>query len=441
MKAADIMTSPVVSVSPDAPIRQVAALLSERGISGVPVLEDERLVGLVSEADLLRRRRTGPRARCASDVMVQAVVTVSADTPVAAVAALLEERGFKRVPVLEQGRLVGIVSRSNLLQALALSPEEEHDDDEGIRAALLADLERQPWWAHDSNVIVAGGVVHFWGARHDGEPREAAAATARAIAGVRRVEDHRFPAREPRLPLAQVRLAAERGHSRHGWVDAWHSFSFGNYCDPAHDGYGPLRAINEKRVQPGKGSTTYGLRDVEVVTYMLEGALGYDDSLNGAASLLPGSVQCLSAGSGVRFSETNTGESPCRFLQIWIEADRAGLPASCSRADLPGPARRGRLRLVVSPDGVDGSLRINQDVRIYAGLFDGGERAQVEVGPARLAYVHAARGAITARGEALGEGDGLAGSAGPLVLERGRAAEVLVFDLPEASADAAAKAR
>jgi quercetin 2,3-dioxygenase len=411
VKASDIMTSPVVSVGPDASLRQVAALLSERRISGVPVLEDERLVGLVSQADLLRRRRSGAQAGRARDIMTHEVMTVSADTPVAEVAALLEGYGIKRVPVLEEGRLVGIVSRSNLVQALAVQGplEETQSDDDAIRAALLAALERQPWWGSESNVIVAGGVVHYWGATRSEDLRAAACAIAQSIPGVRRVEDHRFTVRERPVstgPAGEIRRASQRGHSKHGGVEAWHSFSFGNYYDPARMGCGPLRAINEKLVRPGAGSTTYGLRDVEVIAY------------------------------GVRFSETNGSESQAsRFLQIWLEPDRLGVPASYEHRQFSADSKRGRLCLIASPDGRDGSLRINQNALLHAALFDGPERAQLEVAPGRLAYAQVACGAITVQGQALGAGDGFACAGGTIALEEGRNAEVLVFDLPHQASD------
>lgn len=433
MKASDIMSAPVVSVSAEASVRDVAAVLSEQRVSGVPVVENGRLVGLVSEADLLRQR--DPPGRRARDVMSPEVVTVTADTPIAKVAALLEERGFRRVPVVEAGALVGIVSRANLVQALAVDRAGEGDpaDDDAIRRALLRDLGREPWWVHEANAIVVDAVVHLWGPRHAAEPLDAAAARARGISGVRRVEDHRYPVGEAAAPRARapwLRRAGERGHSRHGWVDAWHTFSFGNYYDPAQAGCGPLRAVNEKRVRPGKGFTSYGLRDVEIVTYLLEGMLEYEDSLDERGTLLPGTVQCLSAGSGVRFSERNGGDSACRFLQFWIEAQRTGVPAACGRRHFPAEAKRGRLALVVSPDARGGSLRIEQDVCIYAGLFEGSEQAKLEVAPGRLGYIHVVRGELAAAGHRLGAGDGLLMPAGPVALRDGRDAEVLAFDLP-----------
>jgi CBS domain-containing protein len=223
MKASDIMTAPVVTVEPDTSVRDIAELLFERRISAVPVLEEGRLVGLVSEADLLHRREIGtdhvPRsgswwlrlfsadrtpeeyvkshARRAREIMTRDVTTVAPDTPVAQIATLLETRGIKRVPVMHGGRLVGIVSRSNLVQALAVKPVPEAarpQADDAIRASLLAELEHQPWWRRQvaANVVVTDGVVHYWGTLDSEDQRDAARIAAENIPGVRRVEDHRF---------------------------------------------------------------------------------------------------------------------------------------------------------------------------------------------------------------------------------------------------------
>jgi redox-sensitive bicupin YhaK (pirin superfamily)/CBS domain-containing protein len=437
MKANDIMSSPAITVPPEASVPEIATLLAERRISGVPVVEDDRLVGLVSEADVLRRARLGGRARRARDIMTHEVQTVSPDTPVEQIAALLEERAIKRVPVVQEGKVVGIVSRSNLVQALAVRalPLGPHpQDDEAVRAELLSRLEGMPWWRRgESNVLVDDGVVHLWGRVYSGQKREAARAIAERIPGVRRVEDHRFTVHGlPSVrPEPQIRRASERGHSNYGWVDSYHSFSFGDFHDPAYTGYGPLRAINEKIVQPAKGSTTYGLSDIEVVTYMLRGALGHENSLDDSTILSAGGVQCLSAGSGVRFSEANGSPSePSHFLQIWLEPNTVGLPASYAHTHFTVESKRGRLQAIVSSDARDGSLHMRQDAVLYAGLFDGAERAQLEIPPARLVYVHVARGALSVQGRALGPGDGFATSGGTIVLERGRDAEALVFDLP-----------
>jgi hypothetical protein len=230
--------------------------------------------------------------------------------------------------------------------------------------------------------------------------------------------------------MSELRRAAERGHANHGWLDSWHTFSFADYYDPRHMGYGPLRVINEDRVQPGAGFGTHGHRDMEIITYVLEGALAHKDSMGNASTIVPGDVQRMSAGTGVRHSEYN--HDPARvthFLQIWIEPDRTGITPSYEQKRFDGPEKRGRLRRVASPGGRDGSVSLQQDAFLYAGLFDGPERAELEIPAGRKSCVHVARGSITVNGEALGTGDALMG-AGALVLEKGQAAEVLVFDLP-----------
>jgi quercetin 2,3-dioxygenase len=447
MKAADIMSAPVISVPPEASGREIAGLLSERRISAVPVLEGERLVGLISESDLLRRRALGAMSRRARDLMTSEVVTVAPETPVEEIAALLQERAIKRVPVMQAGRVVGIVSRSNLVQALAVKalPQALHpEEDEAIRTLVLSRLEgSRGWRPAESKVMVDDGVVHYWGPAGSEQERAAARAAAERIPGVRRVEDHRV--RAPRRPAAgapQVRPASERGYSKQGWMESYHSFTFGNYYDPSYTGYGPLQAVNENLIQAGKGSTTYGLRDIEVITYVLDGALAHEDTLDHSAILRAGSVQCVSAGSGVRFQEANCSPSaPSHFLQMWLEPDRIGLPASSACRHFPEEAKRGRLQLIVSSDAREGSLLMRQDALIYVGSFDGTQRAQLEILPNRLAYTHISRGAITVQGRQLGPGDGLASAGGILVLERGRNAEVLVFDLPDAAPAAAISAR
>jgi redox-sensitive bicupin YhaK (pirin superfamily) len=445
MNASDIMTTPVIGVFPDMPVRDIAALLSERKISGAPVLEGGRLVGVISGADLLRHRRLGGRAR---DVMTHEVQTVAPDTPVERIAAVLERHGIKRVPVLRAGRVVGIVTRSNLVQALAVRalPEAPHpEDDQEIRSQLVASLGATPGWRPgESNVVVDDGVVHFWGKIEGGEGRAPARAAAEGIAGVRRVEDHRLDAgtRDAQDRGPQVRRASERGHSKHGWVDSYHSFSFGNFYDPAHTGYGPLRAINEKFIQPAKGSTTYGLCDVEIVTCVLDGALSHENSLDDRTVLSAGDVQCMSAGSGVRFSETSHDPSRVtHLLQIWMAPDSIGQPAAYAHRRFAPQSRQGRLRTIASSDARDGSLRLRQDAVLYAGLFDGAQRAQLEVAAERLVYVHVARGTITAHGRELGAGDAMAMPGAAILFEHGRDAEVLVFDLPREASTAVIIAR
>ena len=229
------------------------------------------------------------------------------------------------------------------------------------------------------------------------------------------------------------RPAAERGHANHGWLDSWHSFSFANYFDPKHMHWGPLRVINEDRVQPGRGFGTHSHRDMEIVSYVLEGALGHQDSMGNQSSIVPGEVQRMSAGTGVTHSEFNHAKDGLtHFLQIWFLPARQGLTPSYEQKTYPDAEKRGRLRLVVSPDGRDGSVTIHQDARMYSGLFDGDEAASHDVAPGRLAYVHLVRGAATVNGRALTAGDALLYKDEPKVtIAHGDQAEVLVFDLPE----------
>jgi len=231
--------------------------------------------------------------------------------------------------------------------------------------------------------------------------------------------------------MAELRRAGERGHANHGWLDSYHSFSFADYHDPRHMGFGPLRVINEDRVQPGTGFGTHGHRDMEIITYVLEGALAHEDSMGNGSTIVPGDVQRMSAGTGVRHSEYNHSKSGAtHFLQIWIEPKRTGIPPSYEQKHFEPQAKRGRLRVIASPDGRDGSVSMNQDALIYAGLFDGEEKARLELAPGRKGYVHVARGKLSVNGQALGAGDALKTDDGPLALENGRSAEVLVFDLP-----------
>jgi len=228
-----------------------------------------------------------------------------------------------------------------------------------------------------------------------------------------------------------LRRADERGQADHGWLYAQHSFSFGDYMDPNHMGFGPLRVINEDRVAPGRGFATHGHRDMEIVTYVLEGQLAHKDSIGNGAVILPGDVQRMSAGSGIRHSEVNPSlTEPVHLLQIWIMPTQEGIEPGYEQTHFEAAEKRGRLRLVASPDGRDGSVTIHADASIHAGLFDGDESAEVALNPARKAYVHVARGSIEVQGQALSQGDAikLEGES-VLTLARGQGAEVLVFDL------------
>ena len=232
--------------------------------------------------------------------------------------------------------------------------------------------------------------------------------------------------------MISLRPARERGHANHGWLDSWHSFSFAGYHDPEHVHWGPLRVINEDRVAPGQGFGTHGHRDMEIISYVLEGALGHKDSMGHAASIVPGEVQRLSAGTGVTHSEYNhsaTGET--HFLQIWIIPRTLGVQPGYAQKTFTDADKRGRLRLIASGDGAEGSVPISQDARLYAGLFDGDEAAELAIAPGRLAYVHLVRGELEVNGHRLQAGDALKFRDEPRVrVAAGSGAEVLVFDLP-----------
>jgi redox-sensitive bicupin YhaK (pirin superfamily) len=224
-------------------------------------------------------------------------------------------------------------------------------------------------------------------------------------------------------PVNTIRPGNQRGHADHGWLESFHSFSFADYFDPEHVEFGPLRVINEDRVAPGGGFGTHPHRD---------GRLAHRDSMGNGSEIRPGDVQRMSAGSGVRHSEFNaSSEETVHFLQIWIQPDVQGIPPSYEEKHFPDEEKRGRLRLIASPNGAAGSVSIHQDVHLYAGLFDGAERAVHALGQDRRSYVHLARGAALINGVHLLAGDALKVTAAPEVtVERGEGAEVLLFDLP-----------
>jgi len=229
-----------------------------------------------------------------------------------------------------------------------------------------------------------------------------------------------------------TRRSQDRGHADHGWLNSYHSFSFAEYFDQDHVEFGPLRVLNEDRVAPGQGFGTHGHRNMEIISYVLEGELAHQDSLGTGSTIRPGDVQRMSAGSGVRHSEFNASRTnPVHFLQIWIQPNVRGVAPSYEEKKFSADEKRGRLRLVASPDRAEGSVLIQQDARVFAGLFDGKESAELVIGPGRRAYAHVARGAITVNGVALQAGDALMlTDSGQLTLRHGRDAEVLVFDLP-----------
>jgi redox-sensitive bicupin YhaK (pirin superfamily) len=238
--------------------------------------------------------------------------------------------------------------------------------------------------------------------------------------------------------MITLRKSADRGHARHGWLDSFHSFSFADYHDPAHMGVGNLRVINEDRIAPGTGFGTHGHRDMEIISYVLDGELAHKDSMgNGEAGganagvIRPGDVQRMSAGTGVRHSEFNHAQSQTtHFLQIWIIPDRAGIAPSYEQKHFDAASRRGQLRLVAAPGGRDGAVAIHADATLSAGLFDGAERAELALDPQRIAYVHLVRGSLRVNDHPLTAGDAARlDRETRLVLESGEGAEVLVFDL------------
>jgi redox-sensitive bicupin YhaK (pirin superfamily) len=232
--------------------------------------------------------------------------------------------------------------------------------------------------------------------------------------------------------MLQIRKSEERGVANHGWLNSRHTFSFGHYHDPAHVGFGPLLVINEDRVAPGQGFGTHGHRDMEIISYVLDGALEHKDSMGTGSVLHYGDVQRMSAGSGVRHSEFNHSPSAgVHFLQIWIQPNVTGIAPSYEEKHYTPESKQGQLRLIASSDGRDGSVLIHQDAALYASLLDGADRLEHALGSGRTAYVHVIRGDVTVNGTALHGGDALKISAETLVtLEQATKAEVLLFDLP-----------
>jgi quercetin 2,3-dioxygenase len=232
--------------------------------------------------------------------------------------------------------------------------------------------------------------------------------------------------------MLEVRRSAERGYFDHGWLKSHHTFSFADYHDPAWIAYGPLRVINDDRVAPGQGFGKHGHRDMEIITYILEGELEHQDSMGNGSIIRVGDVQRMSAGTGVTHSEFNPSDKQeVHLLQIWIHPEVTRLAPSYEQKRFAAADKRGRLRLIASHHGEDGSVVIHQDARLYAGLFDGAERADLPVSAGRRAWLQVARGAIAVGATRLQAGDG-ARTAGPaqLQLHDGAQAEVLVFDLP-----------
>jgi redox-sensitive bicupin YhaK (pirin superfamily) len=231
--------------------------------------------------------------------------------------------------------------------------------------------------------------------------------------------------------MIELRPAAERGHANHGWLDANHSFSFADYYDPRHMGFGPLRVLNDDRIGAGAGFPTHGHRDMEIVTYVLDGELAHKDSMGNGSVIRPGDVQRMSAGTGVMHSEFNhSNTQETHLLQIWIEPKFRGTAPGYEEKHFDANGKRGQMRLIASSDGSEGSVTVNQDIKLYAGLFDGAEEASVGLAQGRRAYLHVARGEVQANGMVLKAGDAL-----KIVDEKeirisgGKDAEVLLFDL------------
>ena len=231
--------------------------------------------------------------------------------------------------------------------------------------------------------------------------------------------------------MLTLRRSAERGLADHGWLKSHHSFSFAEYFDPQHMGWGNLRVINEDRIAPGTGFGTHGHRDMEIISYVLSGELAHQDSMGNVKGIPPGDVQRMSAGSGVRHSEFNHAQGQTtHFLQIWIEPNVRGIAPSYEQKTVPESAKRGQLALVASPEGAEHSVKIHADARLYAGLFDGAESAELALAPQRKGYVFVVRGQLQLNGQVLGQGDAALLQNEPLLqLSQGQGAEVLVFDL------------
>ena len=231
--------------------------------------------------------------------------------------------------------------------------------------------------------------------------------------------------------MMQIRRSKDRGHADHGWLKSHHSFSFAGYHDPAWMGWGNLRVINEDRIAPGTGFGTHGHRDMEIISYVLQGNLAHKDSLGNVKGIPPGDVQRMSAGTGVMHSEFNHAQGETtHFLQIWIEPRERGIAPGYEQKTFADAEKRGRLRLVASTDGAEGSVRMNADAALYAGQFSAAETAELPLDPARKAYVHLVRGVLSVNGQPLRGGDAaLLQGESAIRLSDGDDAEVLVFDL------------
>ena len=231
--------------------------------------------------------------------------------------------------------------------------------------------------------------------------------------------------------MLTLRKSQDRGYADHGWLKSYHSFSFAGYHDPAHMGWGNLRVINEDRIAPGTGFGTHGHRDMEIISYVLSGSIGHKDSIGTGSSIPPGDVQRMSAGRGIQHSEFNHApQDETHFFQIWIEPNVRGIEPGYEQKTFVESEKRGALRLVASPDGAQGSVKIHADARMYAGLFDGAETSTLSLNPQRKAYAHLVRGKLVANGKSLQGGDALLlQDESQLQLSAGQDAEIIVFDL------------
>jgi len=232
--------------------------------------------------------------------------------------------------------------------------------------------------------------------------------------------------------MLTVRKAGDRGHANHGWLDTWHTFSFADYYDPREMGFGALRVLNDDSVQAGQGFGTHGHRDMEIITYVLEGALEHKDSMGNGSIIRPGNVQRMSAGTGVRHSEFNPSrDEGVHFLQIWIQPKFTGIRPSYEEKVFGRAEKKGQLRLIASPDGRDESVTIHQDAFVYATVLDGKDGVTHQLAPGRRAYLHVARGEVDLNGTRLKGGDGVKiRDEASIELGNARDAEVLLFDLP-----------
>jgi quercetin 2,3-dioxygenase len=231
--------------------------------------------------------------------------------------------------------------------------------------------------------------------------------------------------------MITIRKAMDRGHADHGWLDSWHTFSFAEYYDPDHMGFGPLRVINDDTVAGGGGFPPHPHRDMEIISYVIEGALEHEDSMGNGSVIKPGDVQRMSAGTGVRHSEYNASKNDSvHFLQIWIIPERPGLPSGYEQKFFGEEEKRGKLRLVASPDGADGSVRIRQDVRLFASIVGGGSAVSHTLAPGRKAWLHVVKGTAELDGRLLEAGDGVAiEGEEKLTVSSKDEGEILLFDV------------